>query len=270
MYLYTDVIEFAPFGSRENRRSRSAEIVTLSDDKVPRPSPKSIYRLADKVRDGAFATFAEFPTSDKFPLQYNVPALKTLALNQIRSELEKCDIVEESFSRFASRRVAPTTHGGYMLTRRLRYIEIRRLCIDRLDSVWMEDSTTETTRASVDKKIDGDLGHAMEMLTALWEIANGCEVAKTPSSASPAVSSPVLSHDQRNQAGGARRKGNNKGENATAAPRQTTPAHWATVKIALVKSIRNGVFFDRKYWARDYKTGDILKPVYFLKHNHGR
>ena len=49
MYLYTDMIEFAPFGSEENRKSRSAEIVNLSDDKVPRPSPKSIYRLADKV-----------------------------------------------------------------------------------------------------------------------------------------------------------------------------------------------------------------------------
>lgn len=51
MYLYTNAIEFAPFGSEEGRRSRSAEIVDpFSDDKVPRPSPKSIYRLADKVR----------------------------------------------------------------------------------------------------------------------------------------------------------------------------------------------------------------------------
>ena len=50
MYLYTDVMDFAPFGSGENRRSRDAEIITLSDDCVPRPSPKSIYRLADKVR----------------------------------------------------------------------------------------------------------------------------------------------------------------------------------------------------------------------------
>ena len=49
MYLYTDVIEFAPFGSEENRRSRSEEIVDPSDDKVPQASPKSIYRLADKV-----------------------------------------------------------------------------------------------------------------------------------------------------------------------------------------------------------------------------
>jgi len=35
------------------------------------------------------------------------------------------------------------------------------------------------------------------------------------------------------------------------------------VKIAVIKSIRKGVFFDRKYWARHSKAGDVLKPVYF-------
>jgi hypothetical protein len=43
----------------------------------------------------------------------------------------------------------------------------------------------------------------------------------------------------------------------------TSPAHWAPVKTALIKSIRKGVFFDRKYWARHSKAGDVLKPVYF-------
>jgi hypothetical protein len=42
-----------------------------------------------------------------------------------------------------------------------------------------------------------------------------------------------------------------------------SPAHWAAVKIALIKSIRKGVLFDRKYWVRHSKTGDALKPVYF-------
>jgi len=41
--------------------------------------------------------------SYKLSLQYDVPALKTLALDHIRGELGKCDIVEETFSRFASR-----------------------------------------------------------------------------------------------------------------------------------------------------------------------
>jgi len=134
MYLYTNVIEFAPFGSNENRRSRSAEIVTLSDDKVPRPSPKSIYRLADK---------------------YDVPVLKALALNHIRSELGKCDIVEESFSRFTS-----------------RYGEIRSLYIDQLASVWIGDSQTETTRVSVEEKIDSFVEHHRSTQTVTMVIGH--------------------------------------------------------------------------------------------------
>ena len=35
------------------------------------------------------------------------------------------------------------------------------------------------------------------------------------------------------------------------------------MKMALINSIRKGVFFDRKYWARYSKAGDVLKPVYF-------
>jgi len=56
----------------------------------------------------------------------------------------------------------------------------------------MEDSTTETTRASVDKKIDsfveGDLEYVTEMLSALWRIANKDGDINAPSNASPAVS----------------------------------------------------------------------------------
>ena len=35
------------------------------------------------------------------------------------------------------------------------------------------------------------------------------------------------------------------------------------MKAALIGSIRKGVFFDRKYWARHLKIGDVLKPIYF-------
>jgi len=41
------------------------------------------------------------------------------------------------------------------------------------------------------------------------------------------------------------------------------PAHWTSVKIALIKSIRTGVLFDRKYWVRHSKTGNVLRPIYF-------
>jgi len=47
MYLYTDEIDFAPFGSKANRELRIPELVSGETDTIPRPSPKSIYRIAD-------------------------------------------------------------------------------------------------------------------------------------------------------------------------------------------------------------------------------
>lgn len=58
LYLYTDDIEFAPYGSGENRKSRVPEMSSVSEDSIPRPSPKSIYRLADKVPAPLFSRTA--------------------------------------------------------------------------------------------------------------------------------------------------------------------------------------------------------------------
>ena len=48
-YLYTDEIEFAPWGSAERRKARALETVSEPYG-IPKPSPKSIYRLAGKVK----------------------------------------------------------------------------------------------------------------------------------------------------------------------------------------------------------------------------
>lgn len=50
MYLYTEEIDFAPFGSKANRELRVTDFVSGEVDTIPRPSPKSIYRVADMVR----------------------------------------------------------------------------------------------------------------------------------------------------------------------------------------------------------------------------
>ena len=67
-----------------------------------------------------------------------------------------------------------------------RYDEVRNLYAERLASVWMEDSTTEATRTGVEAKVcsfvGGDLDHAMEMLSALWDIASKDEDIKAPAS----------------------------------------------------------------------------------------
>ena len=48
-YLYTDEIEFAQWGSVERRKARALEKTSESYG-IPEPSPKSVYRLADKVK----------------------------------------------------------------------------------------------------------------------------------------------------------------------------------------------------------------------------
>ena len=83
------------------------------------------------------------------------------------------------------------TKVDFKLTGR-RYDEIRSLYVDQLASAWIEDSMTEEIRASVDRKIDsfieGDLEHATETFSTLWEIAYKDGYTAAPSNASPAVS----------------------------------------------------------------------------------
>ena len=65
----------------------------------------------------------------------------------------------------------------------------------------MEDSTTEATRVSVEEKMisfaKGELEHAGEILSALWEIANKDGDAELPEGTSSTVSPfrfPFLEH----------------------------------------------------------------------------
>ena len=115
----------------------------------------------------------------------------------------------------------------------------------------------EAVRARVNKKIDsiaeGGLEHAAGILSVLWKVVNEDGDTATPSNTSPAVSpfqfhlptfsKECLSHNQLLSV--------------------TSPTRWAAMKIALIKSVRKGVFFDRKYWTRHSRTGGVMKPVYF-------
>ncbi|KAF9645618.1 hypothetical protein BDM02DRAFT_3271586 [Thelephora ganbajun] len=201
VYLYTSHINFAPYGSEENRKSRSSEIVSLSEGSIPRPSPKSIYRLADK---------------------YDLPLLKRLALDNIRDGLKQCDTVEEVFSRFSS-----------------KYEDIRTMQVNHLASVLSsaDEVSAKDLCGKVDEMVDnyanGDLDHAMDAIILLWKLA------KEPRRSPPA--SPVARSSVRPTSG---------------------PANQRCLEIALIKSIREGVFLDRKYWTRHSKTAKVLRPVY--------
>lgn len=121
--------------------------------------------------------------------------MKTLALDRIRSELGKCDIVKESFSKFTSKWVEPNVQVKCSLIEPYRFDEIRDLYVQQLAYTWVEDST-EATRTSIEKNIDsfvqGDLEHAAEMVAALWKIVNKDEDVKPPSNTTPTVSPPQI------------------------------------------------------------------------------
>ena len=84
------------------------------------------------------------------------------------------------------------TKAYRQLTRKCRYVEIRNLYVAQLAYLWVGD-TTEAIRKSVEKKIDsfseGDLGHATEMISALWKVANKDGKVAAPTSTPSAVSS---------------------------------------------------------------------------------
>ena len=94
-YMYTGEIYFAPFGSEANRGYRASEKPDWEMDNPPKISPKSMYRLADKV------TVPSTPTcSTEVVWKYNIPELRQLAWEKILESLSSCDLVEEIFSNF--------------------------------------------------------------------------------------------------------------------------------------------------------------------------
>ncbi|KAF9778321.1 hypothetical protein BJ322DRAFT_1092680 [Thelephora terrestris] len=201
LYLYTGKIAFASLGSQENHNSGASEVRTSSANAIPRASPKSVYRLADK---------------------YDVPELKVLAFNSIRTELKNRDIVEETFSEFTS-----------------RYDDVKMECVTQLVSALRNDTAEKATWAKfceiIDNRYKEDLGCVQGTLSLLWRIINqSTDTSTTTTSNSLPPSTSIDS-----------------------------PTKWDALQEAIVKSIREGVFFDRKCWVRCSKSRDVLKALYF-------
>ncbi|KAF9779444.1 hypothetical protein BJ322DRAFT_1167329 [Thelephora terrestris] len=134
MYLYTGEIDFAPFGSKANRELRTPEFLSTEEDTIPRPSPKSIYRIAD---------------------MYDLPKLKEFAYAAIRDGIGSCDAVEETFSKFTS-----------------RYQEMVDLYVENLASALLSPDSQDI-RERLNEKLrsftDGEIPHAANVVSALFD-----------------------------------------------------------------------------------------------------
>lgn len=104
-YLSTGHISFAPLTrSCESKLSRSVACLPTQQESrsgLPtKPSPKSMYRLADKV-SGHRVRLAVMLT--QFHQQLGLDDLAQLSLKNIKSQLTTDVIVHELFSKFTSR-----------------------------------------------------------------------------------------------------------------------------------------------------------------------
>ena len=126
----------------------------------------------------------------------------------------------------------------------------------------VDEETTENLCKEIDEKVDayanGNLEYAAEVLSLLWKFSRKRDPMPpapfpTPQSGSM-IPIPVFPPPH-------------------SRPRSCSPdppARPSNVEIAFIRSIRGGVFADRKYWAQHSRSGAALRPVYLSSLAAGR
>ena len=133
-----------------------------------------------------------------------------------------------------------------MLTNAYRYEEVRITQVEHLvfSRFGVDKEATENLYKEIDEKIDayasGNLEYAAEVISLLWKFSRKRGTIPLAPENSIPISPPSPFR--------------------SCSP--DTLTHISRVKTALIKSIREGVFADRKYWARHSRSGRVLRPVY--------
>lgn len=131
------------------------------------------------------------------------------------------------------------------LTATSRYNQIRTIQVNHLLNVWLsgDEKRSRAVREELEKKIDsyaaGELEHAVDAMSSIWEISN---------KEGPVSSVPVQHPDE------------------AWFPFWFSRGYWDhkedEIRPLLIKSIKEGHLFDRKYWGRRSRGGGI-EPIYF-------
>lgn len=117
----------------------------------------------------------------------------------------------------------------------------------------VDEETTKRLCKEIDEKVgayaNGDLKYAAEVMSLLWEVSRKSEhlspgPPRTGGGPIACSQSPLSPRRQSLSSG------------------TPTPKNQEHVKTALIRSIREGVFVDRNYWARHSRSGRVLRPIY--------
>ena len=100
----------------------------------------------------------------------------------------------------------------------------------------------------VERYANGNLDPAVDAITLLWKMSKR---DRRSSPVSPIITDSVSQHSL-STSPSTHRRGQPALDSANRRP----------VEIALIKSIREGTFFDRTYWARKSKSARVFRPLY--------
>ena len=121
--------------------------------------------------------------------------------------------------------------------------------VNHLLSTWLSGSETESSRIvreKLEEKIDsyaaGELDHAVDIISSIWEISRKGDVITEAPDRSPVSSPPSRS------------------PSPWLGPFKKEFWGW-DIRSSLARSITDGYFLDRKYWARRSRGG-AMEPIY--------
>jgi len=233
-YLYTDEIEFAPWGSAKRREARALEKISASYG-IPKPSPKSVYRLADKV------------TSSYVPYQLGLtlPLVRHTRVERARVAANPTRSIQVQHHRGSVQQVHllvcyPPSFWPVRFSWIDRYPELRELELKQLARVLLSsdsDPTLELLKAKVKSYAHGESSHAEDILPDLYELMESDGSVKETQF--PAAVQP-------NQ--------------------RVTDGDWEGLKKALTSSLTSGTFLDSQFYAVESRPSAGLpkvRPVYF-------
>jgi len=226
---------FASWGSTERRKARSLEKISESYG-IPKPSPKSVYRLADMV--------TIFPCL-YIELGLMLPLVQHPRVERARVETDPTRPIWVRYRRGVVQQVHLLVGCTLLLwqfkfLKLDRYPDLRELELRQLARVLLS-SDSGPTLGALDVKIgsytSGELSHAEHVLPALYELMESDEpVEEMPL---PAVAS---------------------------ANQRVTSRDWNGLKGALTSSLTSGTFLDSQFYAVESRSSTGLpkiRPIYF-------
>jgi len=232
-YLYTDEIEFAPWGSAERRKTRALEKVSESYG-IPKPSPKSVYRLADKVMNSHMHSLCQ--------LGLTLPLVRHTQVERARVTTDPTRLVRVQHHRGIVQQVHLMVR--YLLSLRPvrfpwidRYPQLRELELRQLTRVLLSSDSGPTLgllKAKIKGYAHGELPHAENILPTLYELMESDEELPVPAAILP--------------------------------DKQATGGDWEGLKRALTSSLTSGTFLDSQFYAVESRSSTGLpkiRPVYF-------